>query len=82
MLEVAEKGEWGKVDGLHGDLLQTMDILCAPPPHDLSKAERRVQVESVLRLLHDAEAACSERKDQIAGLVNAFAKATNPPPQP
>ncbi len=82
LLKVAEKGEWEKLDGLHGDLLQTMDILCAPPPHDLSNAERAAQVKGVLQLLDDAMAACSERKDQIAGLVNAFSKATTPPPQP
>ncbi|AXS79197.1 hypothetical protein [Dechloromonas sp. HYN0024] len=82
MLEVAEKGEWEKVDGLHHDLLHTMDILCAPPPHDLTKAERAAQVRGVLLLLHDAVAVCSERKDQISGLVHAFAKAIDPPATP
>jgi hypothetical protein len=79
---MAEKGEWEKVDGLHRELLLAMEAIWSSEPHYLTKAGNTEQVERALQLLHSAVSLCSERKDQIASLINAFTKSIDAPAKP
>lgn len=82
LLDIAGKGEWEKVDGLLQDLLLTMEIVRSSSYLNLVVPDIRNQVQEVLLLLDSALLVCSERKDQIAPLVNAFANAIAPPAKP
>ncbi|PKO27893.1 MAG: hypothetical protein CVU32_02205 [Betaproteobacteria bacterium HGW-Betaproteobacteria-5] len=82
LLDIAEKGEWEKVDSLLQDLLRTMETVRSSSNRNLTAPDFRKQVQEVLRLLDSALQVCSERKDQIAPLVNAFARAIAPPATP
>lgn len=82
MLDIAEKGEWGKIDEQLQELLLTMEAVCASSTQNLTKPGCTKQIEQILQLLHSATLLCSERKDQIAPLVNAFANAVNTPAKP
>ncbi|MBU1364320.1 MAG: hypothetical protein KKE51_10900 [Gammaproteobacteria bacterium] len=82
LLDIAENGEWEKVDGLLQDLLRTMETVRSSNYRNLATPDIRKQVQEVLRLLDSALLVCSERKDQIAPLVNAFANAIAPPAKP
>lgn len=82
MLDIAEKGEWEKVDELHESLLQTLEAVRASGRHNLTAAGNIQKIEQIQQLLHTATQLCSERKGQIAPLVQAFAKATDTPAKP
>lgn len=82
MLDIAEKGEWEKIDEQQQALLLTMETVCSSDSRYLTKTGSPKQVEQILQLLHSAILLCSARKDQIAPLVNAFAKAKNAPAKP
>lgn len=82
LLDIAEKGEWEKVDALHQELLQTLETVRAAGVRNLIAAGNIRQIEHVQELLHSATQLCSERKDQIAPLVHAFAKVMDTPAKP
>ncbi|MBT9521003.1 MAG: hypothetical protein IV101_08910 [Dechloromonas sp.] len=82
LLDIAEKGEWEKIDGQLQDLLLTMEAVCASSTQNLTKPGSIKQIEQILQLLHSATLLCSERKDQIAPLINAFANAIDTPAKP
>jgi hypothetical protein len=82
LLDIAEKGEWEKFDGLHHELLLLMETLRSTVRLDPKQPDSIVQVERIQQLLQKTIALCSERKDQIAPLVNAFAKAIDTPTSP
>lgn len=81
LLVIAEKGEWEKIDAQLEDLLLAMKTVCASSTQELKKIGSSAQIEHIVQLLHVATSLCSERKDQIAPLVNAFAKAIDSPPK-
>lgn len=78
LLGIAEKGEWEKVDGLLQDMLRTMETVRSSSYRNLAAPD----IRKVLQLLDSALQVCSERKDQIAPLINAFASAIAPPAKP
>lgn len=82
LLDIAEKGEWEKIDGQLQALLLTMEAVCASNTQNLATLGGTKQIEQILQLLHSATLLCSERKDQITPLVNAFANAVNTPAKP
>ena len=82
LLNIAEKGEWEKIDGQLQDLLLTMEAVCASSTHSLTQSGNTKQIEQILQLLHSATLLCSERKDQIAPLINAFANAIDTSAKP
>lgn len=82
MLDIAKKGEWDQVDGQLQDLLLTMETLRSLDFRNLTEPSQRKQVEQLLELLGSTIQVCSERKDQIAPLINAFAIAINTPGEP
>lgn len=82
LLDTAEKGEWETLDERHQELLLTMETVCSADAQFLTKAASPAQIERILQLLHSAIEICSARKDQIAPLVNAFAKAIDAPARP
>jgi hypothetical protein len=82
LLDIAEKGEWEKIDGQLQALLLMMEAVRSADSRSLASSGSPEQVEGVLRLLHSAVLLCSERKDQIAPLVNAFANAIDDPVKP
>lgn len=82
LLDIAGKGEWEKIDGQLRDLLLTMEAVCASSTQNLTKPGSTKQIEQILQLLDSAILLCSERKDQIAPLVNAFANALDTPAKP
>lgn len=78
LLDISEKGEWEKVDGLLQDMLRTMETVRSSSYRNLAAPD----IRKVLQLLDSALQVCSERKDQIAPLINAFASAIAPPAKP
>jgi len=73
LLRIGEKGEWEKIEELLHELLLLLDTVRAKGFIDLTKPGIPEKTERVLQLLRSATDLCSERKDQIAPLVNAFA---------
>ncbi|MGB4065195.1 MAG: hypothetical protein WBK19_15325 [Azonexus sp.] len=82
LLDMAEKGEWEKLDMQNQELLLMMEAVCSSDSQFLIKIANPEQLEQILQLLHSAIHLCSARKDQIAPLVNAFAKAIDAPAKP
>lgn len=82
LLDIAKKGEWEKIDGQLQDLLQALETVRASNAKYLKNAGSVEQIEQILQLLDSAILLCSERKDQIAPLVNAFANALDTPAKP
>lgn len=80
---MAKKGEWEKLDSQNQELLlMMMEAVCSSDSQFLIKTASPEQLERILQLLHSAIQLCSARKNQIAPLVNAFAKAIDAPAKP
>lgn len=79
---MAKKGEWEKLDSQNQELLLMMEAVRSLDSQFLTKTANPDQLERILQLLHSAIQLCSARKNQIAPLVNAFAKAIDAPAKP
>jgi len=80
--DMAKKGEWEKLDSQNQELLLMMEAVRSLDSQFLTKTASPDQLERILQLLHSAIQLCSARKNQIAPLVNAFAKAIDAPAKP
>lgn len=82
MQDIAEKGEWEKIDGQLEALLLTMDRVRSLNFRHQAIAAHPEQAEQVLQHLHAMIDLCSARKEQISPLIAAFANTPEAPPEP
>ncbi|RKT50429.1 hypothetical protein DFR40_2988 [Azonexus fungiphilus] len=68
LLATLEHGDWDRLPDLEPSLLQALTAA-----RSSSDAAQRKQIEALLQKLGRAIAACTQRKEQIAPLVNALA---------
>jgi hypothetical protein len=73
---MAEKGEWEKLDKQHKGLILILEAACSS---DCDLFINAAKVERILKLLSSAIQHCVVRKDQIAPLINSFAKSIDAP---
>lgn len=82
LLDLAQKGEWERLDEELEGLLQIMEILRSTEFRPPASPGKRAQIEQSLQLLKAATDLCSTRKDQITPLINAFVQKIDAPTQP
>ncbi|NHC07252.1 hypothetical protein [Azonexus fungiphilus] len=68
LLETLAQGKWEEIPDQEERLMNALAAACQPE----LKLERK-STETLIKKLDDAIAACTQRKEQIAPLVNALA---------
>ena len=75
LLEIANRGEWERVETLGHALAADLAHLNAIPRQSLLSQPYRQQIIGIQRLLVDAQSSCSTRLEQIRPLVDALGRA-------
>ncbi len=79
LLEIANQGEWERVEALGGALAVNLAHLNAIPRHSLLSQPYRQRIIDIQRLLVNAQSSCSTRLEQIRPLVDALAQVRTTP---
>lgn len=74
-----QQGEWEQLDSLESVLLPALEAARTPAP---GNQPGRQQIEQLLRKLELTIQACSNRKEQIAPLVEALSVTERSPAKP
>ena len=79
LLEIANQGEWERVQAVEHELIADLTKLNAIPRHSLLSQPYRQQIIDIQRLLVNAQSSCSTRLEQIRPLVDALAQVRTTP---
>lgn len=79
LLEIANQGDWERVQAVEHELLADLTKLNAIPRQSLLSQPYRQQIIDIQRLLVNAQSSCSTRLEQIRPLVDALAQVRTTP---